>query len=168
MNIYYSGPLLVDRYCWRVWSGLYDLVFTQRSFTCRGRFRDHLTFLFFFQVDFEQLSDNLIQLERKCKISWDNLKVLAKHETKPQLKNKITEFLKDCTERIIILKVVHRRIINRSRKHLVIKLFYSFRQELASDKRPELMVSHFTDWTQISIPIRSDIYTIDTQNMEVL
>ncbi|XP_062845769.1 FH1/FH2 domain-containing protein 1 isoform X2 [Trichomycterus rosablanca] len=71
------------------------------------------------KVDFEQLSDNLVQLERKCKTSWDNLKVLAKHETKLQLKNKITEFLKDCTERIIILKVVHRRIINRFHSFLL-------------------------------------------------
>ncbi|XP_066509762.1 FH1/FH2 domain-containing protein 1-like isoform X2 [Hoplias malabaricus] len=71
------------------------------------------------KVDFEQLSDNLIQLERKCKTSWDNLKVMAKHETKLQLKNKMTEFLKDCTERIIILKVVHRRIINRFHSFLL-------------------------------------------------
>ncbi|XP_045065886.1 FH1/FH2 domain-containing protein 3-like [Coregonus clupeaformis] len=65
------------------------------------------------KVEFEQLSDNLVQLERKCKTSWDNLKVMFKHETKHLLKNKMTEFLKDCTDRIIILKVVHRRIINR-------------------------------------------------------
>ncbi|KAI4888659.1 hypothetical protein NFI96_033826 [Prochilodus magdalenae] len=71
------------------------------------------------KVDFEQLSDNLVQLERKCKTSWDNLKVMAKHETKVHLKNKMTEFLKDCTERIIILKVVHRRIINRFHSFLL-------------------------------------------------
>uniref|UniRef100_A0A4W4HA05 Formin homology 2 domain containing 1 n=1 Tax=Electrophorus electricus TaxID=8005 RepID=A0A4W4HA05_ELEEL len=71
------------------------------------------------KVDFEQLSDCLVQLERKCKTSWDNLKVMAKHETKPQLKNRMTEFLKDCTERIIILKVVHRRIINRFHSFLL-------------------------------------------------
>ncbi|KAM9494195.1 FH1/FH2 domain-containing protein 1 isoform 3-T3 [Clarias gariepinus] len=71
------------------------------------------------KVDFEQLSDNLVQLERKCKTSWDNLKIIAKHETKPQLKSKMTEFLKDCTERIIILKVVHRRIINRFHSFLL-------------------------------------------------
>ncbi|XP_042616210.1 FH1/FH2 domain-containing protein 1-like isoform X4 [Cyprinus carpio] len=71
------------------------------------------------KVDFEQLSENLIQLERKCKASWDNLKVMAKHETKSNLKNKMTEFLKDCTERIIILKVVHRRIINRFHSFLL-------------------------------------------------
>ncbi|XP_034155448.1 FH1/FH2 domain-containing protein 1 isoform X4 [Pangasianodon hypophthalmus] len=71
------------------------------------------------KVDFEQLSDNLVQLERKCKTSWDNLKIMAKHEAKPQLKSKMTEFLKDCTERIIILKVVHRRIINRFHSFLL-------------------------------------------------
>ncbi|XP_077084998.1 FH1/FH2 domain-containing protein 1 isoform X13 [Siphateles boraxobius] len=71
------------------------------------------------KVEFEQLSENLIQLERKCKASWDNLKVVAKHETKPNLKNKMSEFLKDCTERIIILKVVHRRIINRFHSFLL-------------------------------------------------
>ncbi|XP_076856360.1 FH1/FH2 domain-containing protein 1 isoform X4 [Brachyhypopomus gauderio] len=71
------------------------------------------------KVDFEQLSDSLVQLERKCKTSWDNLKVMAKHETKLQLKNRMTEFLKDCTERIIILKVVHRRIINRFHSFLL-------------------------------------------------
>uniref|UniRef100_A0A4W3I9A3 Formin homology 2 domain containing 1 n=1 Tax=Callorhinchus milii TaxID=7868 RepID=A0A4W3I9A3_CALMI len=71
------------------------------------------------KVDFDQLSENLVQLERKCKASWDHLKVIAKHETKPVLKNKMTEFLKESTERIIILKVVHRRIINRFHSFLL-------------------------------------------------
>ncbi|KAM8761758.1 FH1/FH2 domain-containing protein 1 isoform 3-T3 [Acanthopagrus schlegelii] len=71
------------------------------------------------KVDFELLSENLLQLERRCKASWDNLKVVAKHETKTLLKNKMTEFLKDCTHRIIILKVVHRRVINRFHSFLL-------------------------------------------------
>ncbi|XP_051787637.1 FH1/FH2 domain-containing protein 1 isoform X2 [Erpetoichthys calabaricus] len=71
------------------------------------------------KVDFDQLSENLVHLERKCKASWNNLKVIAKHESKPVLKNKMTDFLKDCTERIIILKVVHRRIINRFHSFLL-------------------------------------------------
>jgi hypothetical protein len=64
-------------------------------------------------VDFDQLQDNLSQMERRCKASWDHLKVIAKHEMKPALKQKMSDFLKDCAERIIILKIVHRRIINR-------------------------------------------------------
>uniref|UniRef100_A0A7N6ACF0 Formin homology 2 domain containing 3b n=1 Tax=Anabas testudineus TaxID=64144 RepID=A0A7N6ACF0_ANATE len=65
------------------------------------------------KVDFDQLHDNLAQMERRCKASWDHLKVIAKHEMKPALKQKMSDFLKDCAERIIILKIVHRRIINR-------------------------------------------------------
>ncbi|MBN3314640.1 FHOD3 protein, partial [Atractosteus spatula] len=65
------------------------------------------------KVDFDQLQENLCQMERRCKASWDHLKVIAKHEMKPVLKQKMSEFLKDCAERIIILKIVHRRIINR-------------------------------------------------------
>uniref|UniRef100_A0A4W3JXU6 Formin homology 2 domain containing 3 n=1 Tax=Callorhinchus milii TaxID=7868 RepID=A0A4W3JXU6_CALMI len=65
------------------------------------------------KVDFDQLQENLCQLERRCKASWDHLKAIAKHEMKPVLKQKMSEFLKDCAERIIILKIVHRRIVNR-------------------------------------------------------
>ncbi|XP_064203989.1 FH1/FH2 domain-containing protein 3 isoform X6 [Anguilla rostrata] len=65
------------------------------------------------KVDFDQLQENLCQMERRCKASWDHLKVIAKHEMKPVLKQKMSEFLKDCAERIIILKIVHRRIMNR-------------------------------------------------------
>ncbi|KAK2498758.1 hypothetical protein MC885_001098 [Smutsia gigantea] len=65
------------------------------------------------KVDFDQLQDNLCQMERRCRASWDHLKAIAKHEMKPVLKQRMSEFLKDCAERIIILKIVHRRIINR-------------------------------------------------------
>ncbi|XP_041649354.1 FH1/FH2 domain-containing protein 3 isoform X2 [Cheilinus undulatus] len=65
------------------------------------------------KVDFDQLQDNLAQMERRCKASWDHLKVIAKHEMKLALKQKMSDFLKECAERIIILKIVHRRIINR-------------------------------------------------------
>nr|XP_046254740.1 FH1/FH2 domain-containing protein 3 isoform X4 [Scatophagus argus] len=71
------------------------------------------------KVDFDQLQDNLAQMERRCKASWDHLKVIAKHEMKPALKQKMSDFLKDCAERIIILKIVHRRIINRFHAFLV-------------------------------------------------
>ncbi|XP_048117441.1 FH1/FH2 domain-containing protein 3 isoform X4 [Alosa alosa] len=65
------------------------------------------------KVDFDQLQENLSQMERRCKASWDHLKVISKHEMKPSLKQRMSDFLKDCAERIIILKIVHRRIINR-------------------------------------------------------
>ncbi|NXO71194.1 FHOD1 protein, partial [Phainopepla nitens] len=71
------------------------------------------------KVDFEELANSLEQLERRCRASWHNLKVIAKHETKPVLKTKLTEFLKDSTQRIVVLKVVHRRVLNRFRSFLL-------------------------------------------------
>ncbi|XP_016896674.1 FH1/FH2 domain-containing protein 3 isoform X2 [Cynoglossus semilaevis] len=71
------------------------------------------------KVDFDQLQENLCQMERRCKASWDHLKVIAKHEMKPLLKQKMSDFLKDCAERIIILKTVHRRILNRFHSFLL-------------------------------------------------
>lgn len=63
-------------------------------------------------------------MERRCKASWDHLKVIAKHEMKPALKQKMSDFLKDCAERIIILKIVHRRMLNRWRKKHFLKSLY--------------------------------------------
>uniref|UniRef100_A0A8B9LY99 Formin homology 2 domain containing 1 n=1 Tax=Accipiter nisus TaxID=211598 RepID=A0A8B9LY99_9AVES len=71
------------------------------------------------KVDFDELANSLVQLERRCRASWDNLKVIAKHETKPVLKSKLTDFLKDSTQRIVVLKVVHRRILNRFHSFLL-------------------------------------------------
>ncbi|XP_063801667.1 FH1/FH2 domain-containing protein 1-like isoform X2 [Pseudophryne corroboree] len=71
------------------------------------------------KVDFDDLADSLVQLERRCRESWDSLKMIAKHETKPGLKNKMTDFLKSCTDKIVILKIVHRRILNRFRSFLL-------------------------------------------------
>ncbi|XP_051485296.1 FH1/FH2 domain-containing protein 1 isoform X2 [Apus apus] len=71
------------------------------------------------KVDFEELANSLAQLERRCRASWDNLKVMAKHETKPVLKSKLTDFLKDSTQRVVVLKVVHRRVLNRFRSFLL-------------------------------------------------
>ncbi|KAM4638646.1 FH1/FH2 domain-containing protein 1 isoform 3-T3 [Amazona ochrocephala] len=71
------------------------------------------------KVDFDELTNSLVQLERRCRASWDNLKVIAKHETKPVLKTKLTDFLKDSTQRIVVLKVVHRRVLNRFHSFLL-------------------------------------------------
>ncbi|KAG8437315.1 hypothetical protein GDO86_008137 [Hymenochirus boettgeri] len=71
------------------------------------------------KVDFDELADTLIQLEKRCRESWESLKIIAKHETKPGLKNKMTDFLKSCTEKIVILKIVHRRILNRFHSFLL-------------------------------------------------
>ncbi|KAH1181545.1 FH1/FH2 domain-containing protein 1 isoform X2 [Mauremys mutica] len=84
------------------------------------------------KVDFDELAESLSQLERRCKASWDNLKAIAKHETKPGLKSKLTDFLKDSSRKIHVLKVVHRRILHRFRSFL---LFLGYPPAAARDMK---------------------------------
>ncbi|MFT7811478.1 FH1/FH2 domain-containing protein 3-like isoform X1 [Arapaima gigas] len=95
------------------------------------------------KVDFDQLQENLCQMERRCKASWDHLKVIAKHEMKPALKQKMSDFLKDCAERIIILKIVHRRIINRFHAFLLFLGHPAYAVREVSIQRFSKIVSEF-------------------------
>ncbi|KAM6430679.1 FH1/FH2 domain-containing protein 1 isoform 2-T2 [Liasis olivaceus] len=71
------------------------------------------------KVDFEELAESLLQLERRCKASWENLKAIAKHDCKPALKNKLMDFLRTSMQKIGILKIVHRRVLNRFHSFLL-------------------------------------------------
>ncbi|XP_063169107.1 FH1/FH2 domain-containing protein 1 [Candoia aspera] len=71
------------------------------------------------KVDFEALAESLLQLEQRCKASWENLKAITKHDCKPALKNKLTDFLRASTQKIGILKTVHRRVLSRFRSFLL-------------------------------------------------
>jgi hypothetical protein len=45
--------------------------------------------------------------------------VIAKHDGSTPMKVRMSEFLADCAERIIVLGIIHRRVINRFKKFLV-------------------------------------------------
>ena len=66
-----------------------------------------------FQVDFEQLTENLGQLERRSRAAEDSLRSLAKHDLAPALRARLTHFLVHWTRRVAMLRVVHRRVCNR-------------------------------------------------------
>ncbi|KAL0189974.1 hypothetical protein M9458_017073, partial [Cirrhinus mrigala] len=64
-------------------------------------------------------------LELLCKASWDQLRLLEKDGKKKKgggrkeeggeeatLHQRLTQFLKDCEERLKVLRAVHRRVIN--------------------------------------------------------
>ncbi|XP_055315363.1 FH1/FH2 domain-containing protein 3 isoform X3 [Sitodiplosis mosellana] len=85
------------------------------------------------KADFADLAHNITYLESECKASWDRLKLIAKHDCPPQLKQKMVDFLADCAERIIILQIVHRRVINRYRKFL---LWLGVPQHRVMESRP--------------------------------
>ncbi|XP_054276971.1 FH1/FH2 domain-containing protein 3 isoform X2 [Macrosteles quadrilineatus] len=66
------------------------------------------------KVDFDELTSNIMRLETECKASFDNLKVITKHDGScTNMKVKMSDFLADCAERIIVLGKVHRRVMNR-------------------------------------------------------
>ncbi|XP_060519633.1 FH1/FH2 domain-containing protein 3 isoform X2 [Cylas formicarius] len=71
------------------------------------------------KVDFDELALNVQRLEADCKASWDHLKLIAKHDGSTMMKVKMSDFLADCAERIILLGIVHRRITNRFHKFLL-------------------------------------------------
>lgn len=66
-----------------------------------------------FQVDFEQLAENLGQLEHRSSAAEESLRSLAKHELAPALRTRLTQFLAHCSRRVTMLRVVHRRVCNR-------------------------------------------------------
>ncbi|XP_023374688.1 FH1/FH2 domain-containing protein 1 [Otolemur garnettii] len=65
------------------------------------------------KVDFEQLTENLGQLERRSRAAEESLRGLAKHELAPALRARLTHFLAQCARRVAMLRVVHRRVCNR-------------------------------------------------------
>nr|XP_034337878.1 FH1/FH2 domain-containing protein 3 isoform X13 [Crassostrea gigas] len=73
------------------------------------------------RVDWEELEHKLGKLERDCKSSWDHLRAIAKHEggSTSNLKSKLSEFLADAAQRIMILEIVFKRVINRYHKLLL-------------------------------------------------
>lgn len=89
------------------------------------------------KCDFTLVQSNLSQLECMCKASWEQLKLLEKTDEKKKLgkvekkrgtneeedggltsegsiRRRLPKFLKECEERLKVLRAVHRRVINRS------------------------------------------------------
>ncbi|XP_011787525.1 PREDICTED: FH1/FH2 domain-containing protein 1 [Colobus angolensis palliatus] len=65
------------------------------------------------KVDFEQLTENLGQLERRSWAAEESLRSLAKHELAPALRARLTHFLAQRARRVAMLRIVHRRVCNR-------------------------------------------------------
>ncbi|XP_006863669.1 PREDICTED: FH1/FH2 domain-containing protein 1 [Chrysochloris asiatica] len=65
------------------------------------------------KVDFEQLAENLGQLECRSRAAEESLRGLAKHELAPALRSRLTHFLTQCARRVNMLRIVHRRVCNR-------------------------------------------------------
>lgn len=82
------------------------------------------------KVDWDELVVKLSRLETDCKASWENLNAIVKHDPSANSKNKLSDFLFNCVERIIILKVIHKRLMNRFYKFL---LYLGYTSEAARE-----------------------------------
>ncbi|TKS93143.1 FH1/FH2 domain-containing protein 1 [Collichthys lucidus] len=78
------------------------------------------------KCDYSLVQSNFAQLEAQCKASWEQLKILDKSEDKRKrkwggqddapegsLRHRLPKLLKECEERLKVLRAVHRRVINR-------------------------------------------------------
>lgn len=82
-----------------------------------------------FQYDYSQVQSSFSALDSLCKASWEQLHLLNKEDTKKGARRgegdeqrgiseaclylRLPKFLKECNERLKVLRAVHRRVINR-------------------------------------------------------
>ena len=72
-------------------------------------------------MDWNDTEGMLEKLHRDLNQSWEYLRAIAKHETftdsiSTEKKMKSAKFLTEAAERVKVLQVVHRRVINRMKK----------------------------------------------------
>ena len=73
------------------------------------------------QMDWNDTEALLEKLHRDLNQSWEHLRAIAKHESftdsiSTEKKMKSAKFLSEAAERVKVLEVVHRRVINRIKK----------------------------------------------------
>ncbi|XP_054457955.1 FH1/FH2 domain-containing protein 1 [Anoplopoma fimbria] len=106
------------------------------------------------KFDYSLVQSNLTQLEALCKASWGQLKILDKAEekrkggkvdkrrgggneaptTEGSLRHQLPQILKECEERLKVLRAVHRRVINRFHSFL---LFLGYSKAMVRDTKAE-------------------------------
>ncbi|KPP61789.1 hypothetical protein Z043_120071, partial [Scleropages formosus] len=94
------------------------------------------------KCDYIQVQTNLTQLESHCKTSWEQLQVLQRDAERGScgggaeiaLRKQIPSFLKECEERLSVLRAVHRRVINRFHSFL---LFLGYPRASVKETAPE-------------------------------
>uniref|UniRef100_A0A3B4H050 FH2 domain-containing protein n=1 Tax=Pundamilia nyererei TaxID=303518 RepID=A0A3B4H050_9CICH len=78
---------------------------------------------------------NFTQLESLCKASWEQVKLLNKALAPDgSLRHRLPKILKECEERLKVLRAVHRRVINRFHSFL---LFLGYSRAMVRDTKPE-------------------------------
>ncbi|GFR13397.1 hypothetical protein TNCT_72421 [Trichonephila clavata] len=95
------------------------------------------------KADFDEISCNLVKMETECKASWEYLKAVTKHDGIPINKSRLSDFLNDCAERIIVLGVIHRRVMNRFLKLLV---YLGFPSHIIREAKPHTICKTISEF----------------------
>jgi len=95
------------------------------------------------RADFSVVEETLKSLEKRCKSAWDYLKLIAKHGNKNNFNERISEFLIKSAHRIITLKIIYKRLINRFNRTLI---YFGLSAKAAKDTKIQSfarMISEF-------------------------
>lgn len=75
------------------------------------------------RTDFEELERVLGRLEAECKLAWEYLGIVTKedlgHDIEVSTRNKMTDFLNDAAERIIVMNTVYKKVMQKFAKFLL-------------------------------------------------
>ena len=75
-------------------------------------------------MDWTETEASLEKLQKDLAHCWEHLRAIAKHESftdsiSTEKKMKSAKFLTECSEKLKVLEVVHRRVVNRFNKLLL-------------------------------------------------
>ena len=81
------------------------------------------------RTDFEELERTLGRLESECKLAWDYLMIVTKQDNNNMeltTKTKMTEFLNDSAERIIVMNTVYKKVMKLFSRYFIQSCFQVF------------------------------------------
>ncbi|XP_042566330.1 FH1/FH2 domain-containing protein 3 [Clupea harengus] len=111
------------------------------------------------KCDYSQVQSNLAHLEAHCKASWEQLRLLERDGDRRGkgsgadrsagsgkegcLRQNLPQFLKECVERLKVLRAVHRRVINRFHAFL---LFLGYSRAMVRETSVEAFCKTVSDF----------------------
>ncbi|XP_046907689.1 FH1/FH2 domain-containing protein 1 isoform X2 [Hypomesus transpacificus] len=109
------------------------------------------------KCDYTQVQANLTQLEALCKGSWEQVRLLDRADEKRRggekegggtqegkLRQRLPKFLKECEERLKVLRAVHRRVINRFHSFM---LFLGYSKAMVRETKAEDFCKTVSDFS---------------------
>lgn len=95
-------------------------------------------------VSYDELEKTLERLVQECKSGWAWLATISKHEpVSSPLKSKMNEFLNECNDRISVMQVVQRRVLNRFKKTLI---YLGFGSSVAKEIKPQVILKIISEF----------------------